>query len=100
VLWHLGEIFTELSLKQLPRVLEVGFGVGAGAGQTLEGFVQNRNNPLLFFEWREGNSLISHLLVGYSRIASPRLQILHRIHEIRAKERVHQKTGVKSGFRP
>ena len=42
-------------LKQLPRVLEVGFGVGAGAGQTLEGLVQNRNNPLLFFERREGD---------------------------------------------
>ena len=43
----------QVAFKQLPRVLEVGFGVGAGAGQTLEGLIQNRNNPLLFFERRE-----------------------------------------------
>ncbi len=51
--------FIKDTLKQLPRVLEVSFGVGAGAGQTLEGLVQNRNNPLLFFKrWeRDGECL-------------------------------------------
>ncbi len=42
-------------VEQLPRVVEVDFGVGAGACQTLEGLVQNRNDPPLFFERREGD---------------------------------------------
>lgn len=49
------ELYGDCSYKQLPRVLEVGFGVGAGAGETFERLIQNRNNPPLFFERREGD---------------------------------------------
>ena len=48
------------ALEQLPRVLEVGFGVGAGAGEAVEGLIQNRNDPLLFFERGEGNRDFPH----------------------------------------
>ena len=42
--------------------------MGAGAGQTLEGLVQNRNNPLLFFE------RLDDLRAGIRAVAVSRFQ--------------------------
>ena len=43
----------QATFEQFPRIAEVGFGVGAGAGQTLKGLVKNPNDLALFFEGRE-----------------------------------------------
>ena len=42
-----------LQCQQVLCILQIGFGVGAGAVQTLEGLVQNRNDPPLFLQRRE-----------------------------------------------
>ena len=40
------------SRKQFSSISQICFGVGAGAVQTLEGLVQNRNDPPLFLQRR------------------------------------------------
>ena len=49
----MGEQVGKVALKQFPSIQYIGFGVGAGAVQTLEGFVQNRNDSPLFLKRRK-----------------------------------------------
>lgn len=65
-------IFTVI-LKQLPRALEIAFSVGAGAGQTLEGLVQNRDNA----PTRNLQALRARLAQAHHRTPAP----FHRLRE-------------------
>ena len=41
---------TQITLKQLTRILKIGLGIRAGAGEALERLIQHRHNPLLLFK--------------------------------------------------
>ncbi len=84
-------------IKQLSCVLEVGFGVGAGAGQTLEGLVQNRNNPLLFFERRErdGKALDASLVYGVKNRPSASFD-----RRLQPQEGIPKEIAIQSIFSP
>ena len=55
MLFKVRYVVFNITFKQLLRILEIGLDVGAGARQSFEGRVQNRNNPLLFFKGWEGD---------------------------------------------
>ena len=63
--------FQEVGAKQFTDIPEVGFGVGAGAGQTLERLVQNRNDPpLLLYVLRNPVRLAVNVIAVQGRNSS------------------------------
>ncbi len=55
------ELLTKIALKQLPCILQIGFGIGAGAVQPLKGFIQNGNNSAVFFQRGRGTGISDSL---------------------------------------
>jgi hypothetical protein len=49
----------KVTVEEGAGVLEVFFGVGFGGGDTLKRFVENANDPLLFFGLWNGNGKLS-----------------------------------------
>ena len=73
------------------HILEVCFGMGAGAVQTLEGLIQNRNDPPLLLQRWEGNLLSINFVTINSWLYSAR-----QFWQLQIRKRILQETKIQS----